>query len=86
MDDFIALSLKARDVGQILDGLEQRRIIWQATAEYLTNDYTELSDIIEECSNPTEAQAIADHYQYIMNTIKHQRDMQLVQKGNAASN
>lgn len=77
MTEYITLSLKVRDIGQILDGLEQRRIIWQATAEYLTYDHTELSDIIEECSDPLEAQAVAEYYQYIIDTIKSQRDMQI---------
>lgn len=86
MCEFITLSLKELDIGQILDGLERRRITWLATAEYLGCGYTELSDIIEECSDPLEAQAIADHYQYIINTIKNQRDMQLDQKGNSALN
>lgn len=80
MDNFITLCLKEIDVGQILDGLEQRRIIWQATAEYLGGDYTELLDCIEECSDPNEAQTIADYYQYIINTIKNQRDMQVTCK------
>lgn len=86
MSEFITLCLKALDVGQILDGLEERRISWLATVEYLAYDYTELSSIVEECSDPCEAQAVADYYQYIIDTIKNQRDMQLVQKGNAASN
>ncbi|MHC4552306.1 MAG: hypothetical protein ACYSUT_06020 [Planctomycetota bacterium] len=86
MTEYITLSLNAMDVGQILDGLEQRRIIWQATSEYLAYNHTELSDIIEECSDPLEAQAVTDYYQYIIETIQNQRDMQLVQKGNSASN
>jgi len=85
MENPIKLVLSYTDVGQILDGLEQRWIMWLATAEYLGGDYTELSDIIEECSDPYEAQAVADYYQYIITTIKNQRDMQLVQKGNSAS-
>lgn len=76
MDKFITLTLPQNDIGQILDGLEQRRIIWQATAEWLMYDYTELSDCVEECSDPLEAQAIADYYQYIINTIRNQRDGQ----------
>lgn len=72
MDDFITLSLKIRDVGQILDGLEQRRIIWQETANYLRFGFTDLPVIIEECSKASEAQAIADHYQHIIQTIKDQ--------------
>ena len=79
MDKFIKLTLPALDVGQILDGLEQRRIIWQATTEYLEAGCTALSDFVEECSDPCDAQAVADYYQYIINTIKTQRDMQLIQ-------
>jgi hypothetical protein len=79
MEQVITLKLNRNDVGQILDGLEQRRIIWQATAEYLESGYTTLSDMIEECSDPLEAQAIAEHYQTIINTIRNQRDSQLNQ-------
>ena len=64
-------------VGQITDGLEQRRIVWQATAEYLEAGYTDLSDCIEECSDSNEAQAIADYYQYLIDTIRKQRNAQL---------
>ncbi|MEN8126622.1 MAG: hypothetical protein ABFR90_02335 [Planctomycetota bacterium] len=78
MEKPIKLVLSELDIRQILDGLEHRRIIWQATAEYLAYDYTELSDIVEECSDPCEAQAIADYYQYIIETIKNQRDIKLV--------
>ena len=85
MAEFITLSLKALDVGQILDGLEQRRIVWQATAEYLANDSTEVAVVVEECSNSYEAQAVADYYQHIIATIKQQWDKQLVQNGNAAA-
>jgi hypothetical protein len=79
MEQYVSLRLTRNDVGQILDGLEQRRIIWQATAEWLMYDYSELSDSIEECSDPLEAQAIAEHYQTIINTIRNQRDSQLSQ-------
>ncbi len=77
MDKFITLTLSYTDVGQIIDGLEQRRIIWQATADYLEGE--EVDCIIEECSDPLEAQAIADNYQYIINTIRNQRDAQMNQ-------
>ena len=77
MDKFITLTLAQNDVGQIIDGLEQRRIIWQATTEWLMYDYSELSDFMEECSDPLEAQAITDYYQYIINTVQNQRDCQL---------
>ncbi|MBC8463499.1 MAG: hypothetical protein H8D61_00815 [Deltaproteobacteria bacterium] len=77
MEKPIKLILSDMDIGQILDGLEQRRIIWQATADYLEVGYTDLSDCVEECSDPNEAQAIADYYQYLIDTIKKQRDAQL---------
>lgn len=72
MDKFITLTLPDLDVGQILDGLEQRRIIWQATADYLKFGYTDLDQPIEECSHSHEAKAIADYYQRIMDSIKKQ--------------
>ena len=72
MYDFVTLRLRRDDVGQILDGLEQRMIIWQATAEYLEADYTTLSDIVEECSHPEEAHAIAEHYENIIKQIRRQ--------------
>ena len=77
MEKMIKLVLSDLDVGQILDGLEQRRIVWQATAEYLEMGYTDLSDCIEECSKEYEAQVIADYYEKIINTIKKQRDLQM---------
>ena len=77
MEKFITLRLTRNDVGQILDGLEQRRIIWQATAEYLESGYTTLSDTIEECSDSQEAQAIADDYQRVMDAIRKQREGQV---------
>lgn len=80
MEKVITLTLNAMDVGQVLDGLEQRRIIWQATAEYLENGSTDLSDFIEECSDAEEAQAVAEHYQRIMDTIRKQRESQIDRK------
>lgn len=77
MEKLITLTLNDLDVGQVLDGLEQRRIVWQATAEYLENGSTDLSDCIEECSDADEAQAIANHYQEIIAKIKRQRDEQM---------
>jgi len=85
MDKFITLTLPRNDVGQIIDGLEQRRIIWQATAEYLEAGSTTLSDYIEECYNSHEAQAITDCYQHIIDTIRRQRDKQLIQQRNSTT-
>jgi hypothetical protein len=74
MSDLIHLAISRNDVGQILDGLEQRRIIWQATAEYLETGHTDLSDHIEECHNPHEARTIAETYEYLIDKIRSQRD------------
>lgn len=78
-NNFIRLTLSCIDILQILDGLEYRRIVWQATVERLMLDYTELSDCVEDCSDPIEAQAIADYYQYLIDTIKKQREAQINQ-------
>ncbi|MCE5186307.1 MAG: hypothetical protein LLF76_09305 [Planctomycetaceae bacterium] len=78
MEKIVTIKLNETDIGQVLDGLEQRRIIWQATAEYLECGSTELSDVIEECSDSEEAQAIADYYQYLIDTIKKQLVCQIV--------
>lgn len=77
MEKMIKLTLSAIDVGQIVEGLEERRIIWQATAEYLEAGTTQLSDFIEECSDANEAQAISDYYQYLIDTIRRQRNIQI---------
>ena len=74
MSNLIHLTLSGNDVGQILDGLEQRRIIWQATAEYLETGHTDLSDHIEECHKLHEARAIAESYDYLIETIRNQCD------------
>jgi hypothetical protein len=72
MEDFVTLYLKRIDVGQILDGLHERMLVWRATNEYLETGYPQSADYTEECSSPLEALAIADYYQYIIDTIEKQ--------------
>jgi len=72
MEKFVNLVLSRTDVGQILDGLHERKIAWEGTYEYHEKGYTDLCDIIEECSDEHEARAIADYYQYLIDTIKKQ--------------
>lgn len=74
MEKVVTIRLNDTDWGQVLEGLEERRIVWQATAEYLECGYTDLTDCIEECSDANEAQAIADYYQYLIDSIKKQRN------------
>jgi len=73
MEKVVTIRLNDVDWGQILDGLEERRIAWQATAEYLEIGYTDRTDFVEECSDADEAQAIADDYQRIIDSIRTQR-------------
>jgi hypothetical protein len=73
----LLLTLDSLDVGQILDGLRSRQESWANTAMFLRDDY--FSDevfVCEECSNPDEAQRIADYYQRIIRSIEQQIDAQ----------
>lgn len=81
MKGFVNLYLKRMDVGQIIEGLHERMTIWRATQEYLECGYTQLSDCVEECSDPQEAQAIADYYQSIIDTIEKQLKEQETNEG-----
>jgi hypothetical protein len=73
----IQLRLDSLDVGQILDGLRCRQQSWSNTAIYLRDDYfPDDAFICEECSDPTEAQNIADFYQRIIADIEQQVDQQ----------
>ena len=57
MENYVTIKLSRNDIGQIIDGLHQRMIIWKTTAQYLREDYSHFGDIIEECSDPEEAEA-----------------------------
>jgi hypothetical protein len=65
------------DLGQALDGLRCRQKSWENTAIFLRDGYfPDDSFVCEECSDPGEAQKIADHYWRIINTIEAQVDQQ----------
>lgn len=76
MEDFVKLILSRMDIGQVLDGLHERMLVWRATEEYFINAYPQSADCIEECSDEHEARAIAEYYQYLIDTIKKQLDIQ----------
>jgi len=76
MEEFVTLRLPRGDVGQIIDGLTQRMIVWKTTAEFLETGYSQLGDFIEECSKPEEAHFIAEYYQNIIDLIKKQLENQ----------
>jgi hypothetical protein len=68
----ITLKLDSLEVGQMLDALRDRQDAWQYTAQYLLSGCEEEDRIIEECSNPAEAQSIADFYSTIIKHVEEQ--------------
>lgn len=75
-ESLITLQLSRNVVGQICQGLHERMLTWRATAQYLEEGYSHISEMIEECSNPHEAKAIADWYEQIIQSIRQQIDEQ----------
>lgn len=75
-DPLITLQLSRNVAGQICEGLHERMLVWRATAQYLEEGYTDISDSIEECHHSCEARAIADIYQQIIQSIRDQVDSQ----------
>ena len=76
MEKFVTLRLPEIDVLQIIDGLNQRMIIWKTTEEVMETGFSHLGDLIEECSNPQEAHFIAKHYENIIDLIQKQLENQ----------
>lgn len=72
MGKLIKLYLPDTAIDEILDLLEYRKIVWQATTQYIDAGYTDLSDCVEDCSDSSEAQTITDYHQYLIDTIKNQ--------------
>ena len=72
------IELNDLDLGQLLDGLETRAESWERTAEYLRTEAMPDGEffVIEECSDPVEATAIAAHYRKIIRTIEAQLEGQ----------
>jgi len=70
------IELEDRDLGQLLDGLTMRAESWERTAEYLRSGCIDGVYIIEECSKPEEADAIAAHYRSIIQRIHQQMEAQ----------
>ena len=74
----LLLTLDSLDVGQIVDGLRSRQESWANTAIFLRDDYFPDSTFVcEECSDPDEAQRIANYYQRIITSIERQIDAQV---------
>ena len=72
MDRIVTLKLPNLMVGQIIDGLQERKKIWLLTAEFMETGETKEPCIIEECSDTNEAKNIAAYYGEIVNEIEKQ--------------
>lgn len=71
------IRVDAFDLGQALDGLRCRRESWGRTAIYLRDGYfPDDAFVCEECSDPEEAQRIAEHYDRIIRNTEAQVDQQ----------
>lgn len=68
MDDLVTLTMSRNDLGQICDGLECRRDTWLITARYLRGEDIG-HEMVEECSDPEEAEAIAATYERILREL-----------------
>jgi len=67
------ITLDGLDVGQLLDGLRLRAESWRKTSEFLESGYIANDAFIcEECSDPDEANHIAQHYEKIVASIELQ--------------
>lgn len=78
MGNDCTITLSENEIGQVLDGLEVRADAWEKTAVYLRSGCLPEGEeiIIEECSDATEAEAIAGDYRSIIEKIQSQRDTQ----------
>ncbi len=71
------IAIDSLDLGQALDGLRCRQQSWSNTAVYLREGYfPDESFVCEECSDPGEAQGIADHYSRMISVIERPIDEQ----------
>lgn len=70
------IQLDDHDLGQLLDGLAMRAESWERTAEYLCSGYVAGDQVVEECSKPEEADAIAAQYRSIIRKIHKQMEAQ----------
>lgn len=68
------ITLTENEMGQILDGLIIRAESWERTAEFLRTGSMPEDEIfvIEDCSEPTEADAVAGQYRLIIGKMKSQ--------------
>lgn len=70
------ITLNSIDIGQMLDGIEQRALSYRNTAHYHAFGEALSDDIIEEVSDADEARQIAEHFERIMATVQVQIEEQ----------
>lgn len=71
------INIDSLELGQILNGLRSRQKSWKNTALFLRDGFfPDDAFVCEECSDPNEADKIADHYQRIITSIEQQVDEQ----------
>jgi hypothetical protein len=73
MSKIYVLRLDQNDVGQLLDGLEDRADVWTKTADYHRTGESPANFIVEECNDADEANRIAKHYRSIIAKIRKQQ-------------
>jgi len=70
------IALSSIDLGQMLDGIEQRALSYRNTEHYHAFGEALSDDIIEEVSDADEARQIAEHFERIMATVQGQIEEQ----------
>ena len=76
MNKIYRIQISARDLGQLLDGLEARAEAWEKTADYHRTGDSPPDFIVEECNDADEADSIANHYRSIIAKIQKQKEDQ----------
>lgn len=71
------ITLTDLELGQLLDGVDQRHEAWRNTAEYHRTGVPPTDDFLtEDCNGEHEAQSIADLYAAIIAKIRAQWEAQ----------
>jgi hypothetical protein len=68
--DMVTITLSRNDIGQLLDGLRERKNLYDNTVLYWHDELYDRD--IAEVSSEHEAQSIADHYGEIIRQIEAQ--------------
>ena len=71
------IEIESIDLGPILGGLPSRQESWKNTAVYLRHGFfPDDAFVCEQCSDPNEAESIANHYERIIRSIEQQIEQQ----------